>query len=171
MKKFNWRDLAEIIGHVTIVAGLIFVGLQLNQSQDIAIATQYQERAAAAVEYNGSQMYNALAIAEKGADILEFASSAEASPELKSFVKGRSLESIGMWFYENRVFFTMIDNFHYQYTSGFMEEESWDAFKRELRKEMAKESVVSYYNHYALSLRASFEALCEEILKEIEAAS
>ena len=52
MKKFSWRDLAEIIGHVTIVAGLIFVGLQLNQSQDIAIATQYQERAAAAVEFN-----------------------------------------------------------------------------------------------------------------------
>ena len=62
MKKLKWRDIAEIVGHVAIVASLIFVGLQLMQSQDIAIATQYQERAAAAVDYNGSQMQNALAI-------------------------------------------------------------------------------------------------------------
>ena len=169
MKKLNWGDLAEIIGHVAIVASLIFVGLQLMQSQDIAIATQYQERAAAAVEYNGSQMQNTLAIAEKGAEILTFASSGDASPELKSFVDGRSPESVGMWFYENRVFFTMIDNFHYQYTNGFMEEESWDAFNRELRKQLAKDSVVAYYSHYALSLRASFESHCDEILKGIEA--
>lgn len=169
MKKFNWRDLAEIIGHVTIVAGLIFVGLQLNQSQDIAIATQYQERAAAAVEYNGSQMQNERAIAEKGAEIIVFAATEDASDELKEFVNGRSPESVGMWLYENRVFFTMIDNFHYQYTSGFMEEESWDAFRRQLRKELAKESVAAYYKNFKFSMRASFEALCEEILNENEA--
>ncbi len=166
MKKLNWGDLAEIVGHVAIVASLIFVGLQLMQSQDIAIATQYQERAAAAVEYNGSQMHNALAIAEKGAEILEFASSGDASPELKSFVDGRSPESIGMWFYENRVFFTMIDNFHYQYSNGFMEQESWDAFKQELRKQLVKKSVVAYYKHFALSPRGSFKELCDQILEE-----
>ena len=169
MKKLNWGDFAEIVGHVAIVASLIFVGLQLMQSQDIAIATQYQERAAAAVEYNGSQMHNALAIAEKGAEIIEYSSSGEASPELKSYVEGRSPESIGMWFYENRVFFTMIDNFHYQYSNGFMEQESWDAFKRELRKQLEKASVVAYYKDYALSLRVSFEELCEEILREVGA--
>lgn len=169
MKKFNWRDLAEIIGHVTIVAGLIFVGLQLNQSQDIAIATQYQERAAAAVEFNGSQMHNALATAEKGAEIIAFAATDGASDELKEFVKDRSPESVGMWLYENRVFFTMIDNFHYQYASGFMEEESWDAFRRQLRKELAKESVAAYYKNFRFSSRASFEELCDEILKDIEA--
>lgn len=167
MKKFNWRDLTEIIGHVTIVAGLVFVGLQLNQSQDIAIATQYQERAAAAVDFNGSQMQNALATAEKGAEIIAFAATEDASHELKEFVKDRSPESVGMWLYENRVFFTMIDNFHYQHASGFMEEESWDAFKRQLRKELGKESVAAYYNNFKFSMRASFEELCEEILQEL----
>lgn len=169
MKKFNWRDLAEIIGHVTIVAGLIFVGLQLNQSQEIAIATQYQERAAAAVEFNGSQMHNTLAIAEKGAEIIAIAASGGASEELKEFVKNRSPESIGMWLYENRVFFTMIDNFHYQYSTGFMEEESWDAFRLQLRKELEKESIAVYYKNFSWTPRVSFQELCDEILEDIEA--
>jgi hypothetical protein len=170
MKRFSWSDLAEAIGHVAIVASLIFVGLQLMQSQDIAIASQYQDRAAAAVEYNGSQMHNARAIAEKGANIIAFAATSEASATLNDFVKDRSPESVGMWFYENRVFFTMLDNFHYQYSAGFMEEESWDAFRRELRKQLAKESIVAYYENYRLSMRASFEELCDELLGEIESA-
>jgi len=145
MKRFNWRDLTEIFGIIAIVGSLIFVGLQLNQSQEIAIASQYQERAAAAVEYN------------------------DVSDELKEFVKDRSPESVGMWFYENRVFFVMLDNFHYQYSAGFMEEESWEAFHRQLRDELSRESTAAYYQDYGLSLRISFEALCGEILQEIEA--
>jgi hypothetical protein len=39
------KDIAELIGLVAIVASLIFVGLQLKQSQEIALATQYQARA------------------------------------------------------------------------------------------------------------------------------
>jgi len=168
MKRFNWRDLTEIFGIIAIVGSLIFVGLQLNQSQEIAIASQYQERAAAAVEYNGSQMHNARAIAEKGAEIITFATSSDVSDELKEFVKDRSPESVGMWFYENRVFFVMLDNFHYQYSAGFMEEESWEAFHRQLRDELSRESTAAYYQDYGLSLRISFEALCDEILQEIE---
>ena len=152
MKRFNWRDLTEIFGIIAIVGSLIFVGLQLNQSQEIAIASQYQERAAAAVEYNGSQMQNALAIAEKGAEIIAFATSSDASDELKEFVKDRSPESVGMWFYENRVFFVMLDNFHYQYSAGFMEEESWEAFHRQLRDELSRESTAAYYQDHQTRL-------------------
>lgn len=167
MKKFNWRDLTEIIGFVAIVASLIFVGMQLMQSQEIAIAGQYQERAAAAVEYNGTQMDNTRATAEKGADIIAFAASGDASPALVDFVKDRSPESIGMWFYENRVFFTMLDNFHYQYSAGFMEEESWNAFRKELHKHLAKESIIAYYENFSFSPRVSFEELCDQILEEL----
>jgi len=127
MKRFNWRDLTEIIGFIAIVGSLIFVGLQLNQSQEIAIASQYQDRASTAVEYYGSQMQS------------------------------------------EQVFFVMLDNFHYQYSAGFMEEESWEAFRRQLRDELSRESTAAYYQDYGLSLRISFEVLCDEILQEIEA--
>ena len=38
MKLTNWKDTAELIGIAAIVASLIFVGLQLKQDRDLAIA-------------------------------------------------------------------------------------------------------------------------------------
>ena len=169
MKRFNWRGLTEIVGIVAIVASLIFVGMQLMQSQEIAIASQYQDRASTAVEYFGAQMQNQRAIEEKGTAIIDDIRSGRASPELQGFVENRSAESIGMWFYENRVFFVMLDNFHFQYSNGFMADESWDAFRKQLRDELSKESTAAYYQDYGLSLRVTFEELCEEILGEVEA--
>jgi len=43
LKPTNWKDIAELIGITAIVASLIFVGLQLKQSQEIAMAAQYAE--------------------------------------------------------------------------------------------------------------------------------
>ena len=80
MKPFNWRDTAEIIGFISIVGGLVFVGLQLRQSQEIAIASQYQERASTAVEYYSSQMQNERAIFDQGEEIAAAVSSGKASP-------------------------------------------------------------------------------------------
>ena len=40
----SWKDVAELVGIIAIVASLIFVGLELRQSQQIAIAGQYQDR-------------------------------------------------------------------------------------------------------------------------------
>jgi hypothetical protein len=171
MKRFNWRDLTEIIGIVAIVASLIFVGMQLMQSQEIAIASQYQDRASTAVEYFGAQMQNQLAIEEKGAAIIEDVRSGGASPALQEFIRDRSPASIGMWFYEHRVFFVMLDNFHFQYSNGFMAEEAWGAFRRQLRDELSKDSTVAYYQNFSWKLRPSFEELCEEVLEEILAES
>jgi len=44
VNRANWKDGAEITGVLAIVLSLIFVGLQIKQSQDIAIAAQYQAR-------------------------------------------------------------------------------------------------------------------------------
>jgi len=37
----NWKDVAEATGLVAIVASLVFVGLQLRQTQDIGLAEGY----------------------------------------------------------------------------------------------------------------------------------
>ena len=37
MKKYGWKDTAELIGITAIVASLIFIGLQMQQEQQIAI--------------------------------------------------------------------------------------------------------------------------------------
>jgi len=38
MSLFSQKNLAEFVGVIAIVASLIFVGLQLRQSQEIALA-------------------------------------------------------------------------------------------------------------------------------------
>ena len=39
MKKEDWKGTAELIGIVAIVASLVFVGLELKQNRDVALAT------------------------------------------------------------------------------------------------------------------------------------
>ena len=168
MKPFNWRDITEIVGFISIVGGLIFVGLQLRQSQEIAIATQYQERASTAVDYYSSQMQNDRAIIGQAEEIAASVKAGTASPALKDLIESRSLESVGMWFFRHRVFFVMLDNFHFQYSSGFMAEESWDAFRRQLHDELSNDATAAYYRDYGANFRTSFEELCEQILEEIE---
>jgi len=52
MKKTDWKDIAELVGITAIVVSLVFVALQLRQSQEIAIAELRQARQAANVELN-----------------------------------------------------------------------------------------------------------------------
>jgi len=52
MKNTSWKDIAELIGIAAIVASLIFVGLQMRQDQEIAIAEVSQSSLEAIVQIN-----------------------------------------------------------------------------------------------------------------------
>lgn len=168
MKRISWRTLAETAGVASIVGSLIFVGMQLRQAQEIAIASQYQERASTAVDYYSSQMQNELALVDQAETLAATVRSGKASPAIRALVENRSPESVGIWFFQHRVFFVMLDNFHFQYSSGFMAEESWEAFRRQLRDELSNEATAAYYRDYGTHSRSSFEELCDQILREIE---
>ena len=45
MKKVNLDTWIQLIGMLSVLAGLLFVGLQMRQSQQIAIGTQQMARA------------------------------------------------------------------------------------------------------------------------------
>jgi hypothetical protein len=51
MNSAKLNDWMQVVGMAAIVASLIFVGLQMRQDQAIAIAGQYQDRSATAMEY------------------------------------------------------------------------------------------------------------------------
>ena len=46
MKKVSLDVWIQLLGMISVLAGLIFVGLELQQSQRIAVAAQQQDRAA-----------------------------------------------------------------------------------------------------------------------------
>ena len=50
MKSVNWKDAAELVGMAAIVASLVFVGLQMRQTQDIALTESGWNRMLAEIE-------------------------------------------------------------------------------------------------------------------------
>lgn len=54
MKLFTWREIAEVIGITAIVASLVFVGLEMRQSRDIAIGEGNLANAAVQIERNNA---------------------------------------------------------------------------------------------------------------------
>ena len=51
MKKVSLDTLLQLLGMVGVLGGLVFVGLEMQQSQRIAIAGQQQERASMWIDY------------------------------------------------------------------------------------------------------------------------
>ena len=52
MNTKGWREVAELIGIAAIVASLVFVGLQLRQEQNIAVAALGQSEIASRTDLN-----------------------------------------------------------------------------------------------------------------------
>ena len=50
MAQKNWKDIAELIGITAIVASLVFVGMQMKQSQQLAFAESAQMMRANSIE-------------------------------------------------------------------------------------------------------------------------
>ena len=57
MRNVTWKDAIELVGIGAVVASLIFVGLQMRQTHEIALATLYQMRSDAAREIRIALVY------------------------------------------------------------------------------------------------------------------
>ena len=54
MKKVSLDVWVQLVGLLSVVAGLVFVGFEMRQSQQIALASQQQERASLVMEIIGT---------------------------------------------------------------------------------------------------------------------
>ena len=110
MKSTNWKDIAELVGIAAIVASLIFVGLQMRQSHEIALVTLYQMRADAARE---------VMVASMQSDGLVRA--------FERMETGESPTPADVYFLETslQVLFNHFENSHFLYQRGFLTEEHW----------------------------------------------
>ena len=151
----NWRQSAELVGIMAVVASLIFVGLQLKQSQEIAIAAQYHNRAALAVENFNAEL-------ESG-DLRFWGSFSGLE-----VTKDRSIEDLGELYLRLMKFFLIHDNHFYQYQSGFMAEEAWQARYSGLKNALSVEEVRFFLKSQSSEYRASFIDLCSEIVEKYE---
>jgi hypothetical protein len=73
MKITEWKSIAELIGIAAIVASLVFVGIQLRQEQDIALAEIFEasESSAAAIDFEINENTAVWLKSKNGEDLTE----------------------------------------------------------------------------------------------------
>ena len=175
MKINHWKDLVELTGIVAIVASLVFVGLQLKQSQDIAIAEQYQNRAIAAQEYllwwvdNDQFLRRSVShvesLYESGESLYE---SGEGDENFRELFETQGPELLATKMVDDLHTLNNFDNFYKQYQLGTLEEESWVAFRYRLKKHLQDKMVRAAFIDEPQRWRESFQQLCTELIAEID---
>ena len=128
MKPDKWRDWLEVVGIFSVVASLVFVGLQMQQAHKISLSQAYQARTTAAAEFNNAFASNPLALSglRKATEGAEEEITAEEYDSLYRMM-------IGVMY--------LYDNAHYQYQVGFVTEEFWMTTRRSLTALMSYPAV------------------------------
>lgn len=130
-KLHNW---IQIIGIVGVVASLVFVGLQLKQSQNIAIASQYQARLDAANSHYTTILQCEPGLRVLGTEILADMKTNEELPmEIRSWAAGQPVEELAYRSLVALLFLKGHDNVFFQYQAGFLSDEAWQALRIQLK--------------------------------------
>lgn len=146
MKDVIWKSVIEAAGTLAIVVSLIFVGLQLRQSQEIAIAAQYQARAEAA-----QSMY--MSLQESG---ISLNAGRKSVSEMTPFER-YTAENVNRWAW------TQSDNLYFQYHAGFLDEESLEGMKYRVERVFASCDRRYIWEEMQRFLRPSFVNYVESL--------
>ena len=108
--KLDINAVVQLLGMLGIIISLIFVGLEMRQSQRIAIAGQYQARAA----MNAASIQAAI---EAGIDFSAQSGLSQSNLTPEEQVQQRNFTNLA---------YTRIENDYYQYQQGLIDEETWE---------------------------------------------
>ena len=159
VKKSDWKETAELVGIAAIVASLVFVGMQMKQSQDIALSQASQARTAISIE--------------------TILSTAENANYVSAVAKGRSgnrselslEEQVTMSQYAIAVLMSYEDQ-HFQYSSGFVTEDRWQAARSGLKnflRDSANIPVRQTFERLPDRFSGSFREVVNGLITEIDA--
>ena len=171
MKNANWKSVAEVIGIGAIVASLVFVGVQIRQSHAIALSTQYQERANAASAVHTGALESDINLRLGGERLRGFMFGPTAPSLLREWARDRPPEDLAWQFHQFQNMFTVFDNNHFQYTSGFLDEGSWLAFQNRMTNVLRNPINRAMYKQSARSFRLQFREHVDAVVVSIEAHS
>jgi len=163
------HDWLEIVGLAAVVASLIFVGLQLKQSQDIAIAAQYQARHDSNADVLNAALQSGPVLNVWGQMVLEDALADPNVPdEAKAWVREQPIQEIAA---RNVIAIATLknyDNIYFQYQNGFLVEEMWQAMRTQMRQQLndPQSWMRGAYTFNREVWRESFREVVDEILAQ-----
>ncbi len=114
------RDWLETIGIFGVIASLIFVGLEMRQSQRIALSAAYQARADSSMTLRMASLDSETLQSAK-AKLGQGMGLDQLTPEEAIVARDRWNAQL-----------VYLENMHYQYVSGFISEEQWQSNRVEL---------------------------------------
>ena len=145
MDSAKLNDWMQVVGIFALVASLIFVGLQMKQAQEIALAGQYQARAQATVDFFTARM--------------------ESDYVSEDFMKqvGQEVTQRQIRHRQNnmQIVWTIMDNNHFQHQQGFLTEESWLAYENFIRQLYMRCASRGTFESRKDRMRASFVEFVE----------
>ncbi len=159
------NDWMQVVGIFAVVVSLIFVGFQLKQSQDIAIAAQNQERQSVAFDYYASLIQVDEIVDYYGAQHREHL---DANFDIEN---RRSDRMVGLSYIRSRMRLSIFDNNHFQFQSGFMTAESWQPYLYLAKTTCSRGAVAGkiMLNH-GDQFHEGFRNLCMNFISESEQA-
>ena len=137
----SWKDILELIGLAAIVGSLIFVGLQMRQTHEIALATLYQMRSDAAREVRVASLDPSRSHAA-----IDKALSGEQLTDSDIREIGR-LVDLALNHFENS---------HYLYTLGYLPAEHWEGDKNQIAELIDNPIMLKFWEDNRKDFRESF---------------
>ena len=146
------NEWLQVVGMFGVIASLIFVGLQMKQTQQIALSGTYQARSDATVE--------SLVAVISSPEFL----SVSAKIYANKFDELTMQEAVA-WEYFLGAEMTMFENNHQQYEMGFLSEEHWQRNVAELKCKfelpLNRQMMANWF------YRESFNNVIEEIVDQV----
>lgn len=149
MNSTKFREWLEILGIFGVIASLIFVGLEMRQSQKIALSAAYQAR-------SDSSMVIRMAAVES--ETLQSANGKLRQGKDFEGLTPEELSAVIDLMAGNMIY---LENMHYQYVNGFISEEHWETNRAELRELLNRSA--SWRNRQIENCRFYRESFCAEI--------
>ena len=157
------NDWLQVVGIFAVVLSLIFVGLQMKQSQEIAIAAQYQARTASTIESLSARSQISIVSQQIGVRISEGFAAYDSHDWSPNELGGMLLNA--------QMLISGQDNVHFQWESGFMSDDAWNSYRTQVKSTMSRPMGRYILENYGGSYRPSFRKICLDLIAEIEAES
>jgi len=150
MNSAKLNDWLQVVGIFALVGSLIFVGLQMRQTQKIALSQAYQARAdqGIAMSLAAAESDTTLKLWAKERGLLE----GELTPEERALALHFVRAQLQHW-----------ENIHYQYQQGFVTEEHWQTQLAMMRVLMPLPAFRDTYENTKEFWRASFGHVLEQM--------
>jgi hypothetical protein len=148
MKKMDFNDVIQLAAMVGIIASLIFVGLQMRQSQRIALAAQAQQRAAMLMDSSNAWL-------ESGLDFQSIHFEQNYDAVISESMTAMRTSAHQSWF--------LYENDYEQYSLGLMPDDIWQAKLRGIDRVYNICEVRPVYQSRVSMFSDNFRAIVESL--------